>query len=229
MNTRCWNVHDAVRGEKFLLAEGPLVAATAVIRDCRVGAYTEVLDFVQMTESTLGDYSYVCRLSSIIYSDIGKFSNIAEMARINPGTHPMERPSLHHFTYRGERYGFTEKQDESFFNWRRRQRVVIGHDTWIGHGAVIMPGVRIGDGAVVGSHSVVTRDVPPYTIVSGSPARIIRRRFPRAVAEALQETRWWDWRHEMLRQRLDDFKDLRVFLHKYADMNTNVDSIEWSI
>ncbi len=223
MNTRCSTANGTARVETALLSERPLVAATAVIRDCRIGAYTEVLDFVRMTESTLGDYSYVCRLSSIIYTHIGKFSNIAEMSRINPGAHPMERPSLHHFTYRGERYGFTGKQDESFFNWRRRQRVVIGHDTWIGHGAVIMPGVRIGDGAVVGSHSVVTRDVPPYTIVAGSPARIIRRRFPRAVAEALQETRWWDWTHEMLRERIDDFKDLRLFLHKYADMDSAFD------
>lgn len=202
-------------GER-LLRERPLVAATAKIRDCEMGAFTEVLDYVEMAESTLGDYSYVCRFSSVIYTDIGKFSNIADMTRINPGTHPIERPSLHHFTYRGQRYGFKEAEEESFFNWRRRQRVVIGHDTWIGHGAIIMPGVRIGNGAVVGSLSVVTRDVPPYAVVAGSPSKIIRKRFPRSIADALQKIRWWDWTHEMIEKRFEDFKDLRVFLDKYA-------------
>ena len=199
------------------LSETPRIADTAAIRDCEFGVYTEVMEFVEMAESRLGNYSYVCRCSSIIYADIGKFSNIAAMTRINPGNHPIERPSLHHFVYRSEIYGFTEEPDEVFFNWRRRQKVVIGHDTWIGHGAVIMPGVRIGNGAVVGSMSVVTKDVPPYAIAAGSPARVIRNRFPPAIAEALQRIEWWHWTHEILWQRLEDFKDLRLFLEKYAD------------
>jgi len=202
--------------EEQPLTKKPTVAGTAVIRHCEMGEYTEVLDFVEMTETVLGDYSYVCRHCSIICADIGKFSNIADMARINPGSHPIERPSLHHFTYRSQRYGFKEEPDHAFFSWRRRQRVLVGHDTWIGHGAVIMPGVTIGDGAVVGSLSVVTRDVPSYAIVAGAPARLIRTRFPRAVAEALLEIRWWDWTHEDLKQRIDDFKDLRSFLEKYG-------------
>ena len=200
-----------------MLSEMPLIAPSAVIRDCRFGAYTEIMDGVEMAESTLEDYSYVCRFSSIISTDIGKFCNIADLVRINPGNHPMERPSQHHFTYRSERYGFTEEPDEAFFNWRRRQRVRIGHDVWLGHGAVIMPGVRIGDGAVVGSMSVVTRDVPAYAVVAGSPATVLRRRFPAEIAAALRETRWWDWPHAVLGERLEDFKDIRRFLDKYAD------------
>jgi len=91
--------------------------------------------------------------------------------------------------------------------------VDIGLD---GHGVVIMPGVRIGNGAVVGSNSVVTKDVPAYAIVAGAPAMVIRQRFPRAIADALEATAWWDWDHDTLMERLPEFKDLRGFLAKYA-------------
>lgn len=198
------------------LGQEPAIADTASIRDCLLGRYTQIQDFADMAETEMGDYSYVCRFSGIIYSRIGKFSNISDFVRINPGSHPVERPSLHHFTYRSNWYGFTDEPETSFFSWRRRQKVIIGHDTWIGHGAVIMPGVEIGNGAVVGSHSVVTRDVASYSIVAGGPARFLRKRFPDAVAAALEKTGWWDWSHETLKQRLEDFRDLRHFLEKYA-------------
>lgn len=84
------------------------------------------------------------------------------------------------------------------------------------HAAVVMPGVRIGNGAVVGSNAVVTKDVPPYAIVGGVAAKVIRQRFPRAIAEAIEATAWWDWDYDTLTERMADFKDLRVFLAKYA-------------
>ncbi|MDO5692111.1 MAG: DapH/DapD/GlmU-related protein [Pseudomonadota bacterium] len=199
-----------------LLGEAPRIAPDAILKDCHFGRYTEVSERVRMQDSTLDDYSYIQPYCDVMSCDIGKFANIASMARINPGFHPMERPSLHHFTYRRAMYGMAEHDDEDFFAWRRRQRVVIGHDTWIGHGAVIMPGVRIGNGAVVGSNSVVTRDVPAYAIVAGAPAKLIRPRFSRAIADELQQIQWWDWDHATLTARLADFLDLRGFLARYG-------------
>ena len=79
-----------------------------------------------------------------------------------------------------------------------------------------MPGVTIGNGAVVGSNAVVTRDVPAFAIVAGAPAKVIRQRFPASIAAAIESTTWWDWDHDTLTERMDDFCDLRRFLAKYA-------------
>lgn len=206
-----FNLPTAVR-----LGQAPTLAPSAIVRDCRFGRYTQVGDQSRMDDCLLDDYSYLQQHCDLMSADIGKFANIAAMVRINPGFHPMEYPTLHHFTYRPMMYGMAAEDDAEFFQWRRRQRVVIGHDTWIGHGAVIMPGVRIGNGAVVGSNSVVTKDVPPYALVGGVAAKVIRQRFPRAIAEALEATAWWDWDHDTLTERMPDFRDLRGFLAKYA-------------
>ncbi len=205
------NLPNAVR-----LSLEPSIAATATVQESSFGRYTQVGDRSRLNDVVLDDYSYLQQDCDLMSVDIGKFSNIASMVRINPGFHPMDYASLHHFTYRPTMYGMGTQDDADFFAWRRRQRVIIGHDTWIGHGAVIMPGVRIGNGAVVGSNSVVTKDVPPFTIVGGVAAKPIRQRFPREIAQALEATAWWDWDHDKLTERLPDFRDLRGFLAKYA-------------
>ena len=94
---------------------------------------------------------------------------------------------------------------------------MVGHDVWIGHGAIVLPGRTVCTGAVVAAGAVVTKDVDPYVIVAGNPARVIRPRFPAAVAARLQRLAWWDWDHARLRAALPDFRTLSVeeFLEKY--------------
>ncbi len=119
--------------------------------------------------------------------------------RINATNHPTWRATQHHFTYRASNYWSRRESDEAeFFDWRRANAVTIGHDVWIGHGATMLPGVTVGDGAVVGAGAVVSRDVDPYVIVGGVPARPIRERFPKAIADRMRALAWWDWDHGRL-------------------------------
>lgn len=196
----------------------PSIDPTAEITRSTLGRYTEVGPRTKLLEVALGDYSYVVNDADIAYARVGKFTSIAAMTRINPGNHPMERASQSHFTYRASAY-FEDAADEpDFFAWRRDHGVTIGHDVWIGHGAIILPGRSIGDGAVVAAGAVVTKDVAPYTIVAGVPAKPVRARFAPAIGERLQALGWWDWDHARLRAALEDFRALPVeaFLEKHA-------------
>ncbi|MEZ5722457.1 MAG: chloramphenicol acetyltransferase [Paracoccaceae bacterium] len=182
------------------------------------GRYVEIGAGSRVQFSRIGDYSYCDRYADIANAEIGKFSNIASFVRIGRRitrcTAPRCTISSTARRTTGTMPGSTRASSPS-----RKSRVArIGHDTWIGHNAVIRPEVSVGDGAVVASSAVVTKDVAPYAIVAGIPARPLRQRFPPAIAERLMALAWWDWSHEVLRERLDDFRALAIeaFLEKYA-------------
>lgn len=196
----------------------PSVHPTARVHESTLGRYTEVGAGCSVSHSTLGDYSYCVSGTQIAYAEIGKFANIAANVRIYASMHPMERASLHHFTYRSAQYFEGEADDQSFFDWRASNGIAIGHDTWIGHGVVVMPVVTIGNGAIIGSNAVVTKDVADFAIAVGVPARTIKQRFSDDVAGRLDALAWWDWSHEQLHQALPDFRTLGIeaFLEKYT-------------
>ena len=196
----------------------PRVHATAQLRDCDLGRFTEVGERVVMAESSLGDYSYVERGAEAIYTTIGKFCAIAANARINALMHPVDRISQHKITYRPNEYFLGAKIDKDFRNERQSKRVMIGHDVWIGHGAIIMPGVHVGHGAVIAANAVVTRDVDSYAIVAGVAAKRIRWRFDNTIRERIISLGWWDWEHDRLAQAVDDMRALGVeeFLERHG-------------
>ncbi|NTU84381.1 MAG: acetyltransferase [Chloroflexales bacterium] len=198
------------------LGEEPAIDPSAQVFDCDLGAWTEIGPRSHLSETTFGDYSYAANDVQIANAEVGKFCSIAAGVRINPVNHPMERVTQHHCTYRRVAYGFDTVDDAEIFAWRRAARCVIGHDVWVGHGAIILPGVHVGIGAVVGSGAVVTRDVEPYTVVIGVPARPIRQRFDKHTATRLIEIAWWDWDHMTLKQRFADLMDVPTFLEKYG-------------
>lgn len=200
-----------------LLTEAPTIHPTASVVNCTLGKWTEIYADVSMREVSFGDYSYIVKGGNVVWATIGKFCSIAEGARINPGNHATWRASQHHFTYRAAQNRLGE-DDAAFFDWRRKHWVTIGHDVWIGHGATVLAGVTVGDGAVIGAGAVVSKDVAPYTIVGGVPARRIKDRFSPQQGAALQAIAWWDWPHETLRDRLADIRalDIYAFLARYG-------------
>ncbi len=199
------------------LGAKPLIHESAVVRQSEFGKFCKIGARTTVIESTFGDYSYAVNDAEIVYSTIGKFTSIGPLVGLNPGNHPYFRASQSHFTYRSWQY-FEDATDETeLIDWRRQARVTIGHDAWIGRAAIVLAGRSVGTGAVVGAGAIVTKDVPPYMIVAGNPATVIRPRFDEATAERLLALAWWDWPHRQLRRALEDFRALPVtaFLDRY--------------
>jgi len=201
-----------------LSAETPFIHPECDITESQFGAYVEIGKGSRVAYSTLGDYSYCDRYADIANAQIGKFANIAAFSRIGATDHPLHTAACHHFLYRSADYWDDTERDEAFFEHRHSRIAHIGHDTWIGAGAMIKPEVVLGDGAVVASGAVVTKDVDPYTIVAGTPAKPLRLRQPREIADRLIALAWWDWPHDALRAALEDFRALEAeaFLEKYG-------------
>jgi len=196
----------------------PRVHPTASVRETTLGRFTKIAERVDLYDCTLGDYSYIQRDSAAIYTRIGKFCAISAGVSLNALEHPIERVSQHKFTYRPNEYFTGAKVDRDFRSRRSQHRVTIANDVWVGHGAIIMPGVAIGNGAVIAAGAVVTNDVAAYAIVAGVPARQLRWRFEPGIAERLAELAWWDWEHERLAIAVPDMQSLspEAFLERYA-------------
>jgi len=216
MLINCGTAHDPwTAGRK--LSEVPEIDPGSIVRNSDFGRYTYLGPRSHVANSSLGDYGYAMGDNQIAHAEIGKFCNIATGVRINPSNHPWWRATLHHFTYRSASYGFHLPDDAEIFEWRAEDKVTIGPDVWIGHNAIIMPGVTIGAGAAIGSGAVVTKDVPPFAIVVGSPAKVLRPRFDQITIDRLTRIAWWDWSHEAIDAALEDLRALNVvaFAAKY--------------
>lgn len=133
---------------------------------------------------------------------IGKFCSIACGAKFlfNSGNHAMGSLSTYPFPLFFEEWGL--EREHVADAWDNKGDIILGNDVWIGYEAVILAGVTIGDGAIVGTRALVARDVPPYTIVGGVPARPIRRRFSQDTIDRLLQIKWWGWPEEKIREKL---------------------------
>ena len=157
-----------------------------------IGEFTIYNDFVHDPRDFQRNnvlYHYPINQDRLI---IGKFCSIACGARFlfNSANHTMGSLATYTFPLFYEEWGHGMRPDMA---WDNKGDIVIGNDVWIGYEAVILAGVTIGDGAIIGTRAVVTKDVPPYTIVGGVPARMIRKRFSDEDVKTLQEMKWWDW------------------------------------
>lgn len=202
------------------LSEKPHVHSSSKISKSYLGCYTDVGPNCSMRESSMGDYSYLAGNVNMVWTTVGKFCSIAAYTRINPGNHPTWRVTTSHCTYRRRQYGLDTVDDEEFFAWRKAHPCAIGNDVWIGHNVTVLAGVNIGTGACIGAGAVVTKDIPPYAIAVGVPARVIKYRFKPAVIERLLESEYWDWDRETLERNFADLRDLDTFLDKHAPRET---------
>lgn len=180
------------------------VYLNAVVQDpsIEIGDYTIYNDFVsdpRLFEQNNVLYYYPINHERLV---IGRFCSIACGAKFlfNCANHSLKSLSSYTFPLFYEEWGL-DKADVATA-WDNRGDIIIGNDVWIGFEAVIMAGVHIGDGAIIGARAVVTKDVPPYTIVGGVPAREIRKRFDAVTVERFQTLKWWDWPEERIRQNL---------------------------
>lgn len=159
---------------------------------------------VLMFRSSIGKYSYVGGPSKVVCADIGKYCSIASEASIGMGTHTLNMLSTCSI--------FTEKHNGTGHSWIDKvgidpfERVSIGNDVWIGKRVMVLGGVTIGDGAVVAAGAVVTKDVPPYAVVGGVPAKVIKYRFTEAEIETLERLCWWNMPEDKLKSLITLFQ-----------------------
>lgn len=167
-----------------------------------VGEYTMYNDFVNDPRDFQRNnvlYHYPVNRDRLV---IGKFCSIACGAKFlfNSANHALGSLSTYPFPLFWEEWGLDKGRVAEA--WDNKGDILIGSDVWIGYEAVILAGVTIGDGAVIAARAVVTKDVPPYTIVGGVPAKAIRRRFPEETIQRLLELRWWDWPRERIARNI---------------------------
>ena len=174
--------------------KGVQIGSHVELSGVKFGRLVSVSHHAQIGKSAIGDRTSIGRYSKIRNASIGKYCSISWDVTIGAVSHAMFHPSSHAFWYRRQ-FGIVN-EDRSI----ESKEVRIGNDVWIGCAAVIMPGVSIGNGAIIGANSVVTKNVNPYSVVAGCPAKEIRKRFDHEQAEMLESLHWWDWPDETLAQ-----------------------------
>ena len=158
----------------------------------------------QVLKSSIDAYSYIGRRTSVVNARIGKFCSISGDCNIGLGTHTIDKLSTSSI--------FTEKNNGTKISWVKNDMVdpykdvIIGNDVWIGAKAMIVGGISVGDGAVIGAGAVVTKDIPPYAIVGGVPAKIIRYRFEQSIIDQLLKLQWWYLPEDKLKRNIGIFQ-----------------------
>ncbi|RMJ03923.1 MULTISPECIES: CatB-related O-acetyltransferase [Gammaproteobacteria] len=187
------------------------MAFLSVITGSRISKLAKVNKFCRLNKTIMGDCSYIANGGRVNNAEIGKFCSIGPDVRIGLGKHPIRDYVSTHPAF----YSKSNASGLSFSNrdkFNESEQVVIGNDVWIGQGAIVCDGVHIGDGACVAAGAVVAKNVEPYALVGGVPARFIRYRFDVDTIERLLKLRWWDKDLSWIKEHWELFSDVENFL-----------------
>lgn len=181
----------------------------SVSKSSKLGEQTVLFDNVSIQNSCIGDYTYIQKDSTVLNATVGRYCSIASNVTIGLAEHPM-----HYISTSPIFYDNSQPLPAFFVNdvkYRSQPETIIGHDVWIGQGAMIKSGITIGHGAVLAAGTIVTKDVAPYSVVAGVPARQLKWRFDEEIRALLLESNWWDLSAEDLRKMQNLFHTPTAF------------------
>lgn len=197
------------------------IGKKAYVENTNFEGYNLICDKCKICNCHIGLLSYIGKGSELYRTKVGKYCSIGPGVKIVAGNHPTrEYVSTHPVFYSKQKFagmGFSDKQifeEYSYADEQKKYWVEIGNDVWIGAGAAIINGCKIGDGAIVAAGAVVAKDVTPYTIVGGVPAREIRKRFTDEQIDFLLQFKWWERDITWLQENIEQFDDIELFMEK---------------
>jgi len=178
--------------------------------NCKFSMYNTIYNDVSLNQVTLGDFTYIAGKTSVSRTTIGKFCSIGPDCKIGLGKHPTKDfVSTHPVFFSILKQAQVSFADKNYFH--EFADIEIGNDVWLGANVIVVDGVKIDDGAIVAAGSVVTKDIPPYAVVGGIPAKIIKYRFEKEEIEKLLDMKWWDMDVEDLKENFTKFHDVKNF------------------
>ena len=183
---------------------------------CTFEDSVEIFPDCSLRSSSVGRHTYFAPGCSVQFADIGRFCSFGSNCVVGTGMHPTDRVSTHPDFYSQFRHVGTFHQDPGVVE---HAPVTIGHDVWVGRNAIISDGIKIGVGAIVGAGAVVTKNVEPYMIVGGIPAKPIRCRFTPEVVDQLLSTSWWNWTDEVLHSLRLEFHSPEALMRQLGAVN----------
>lgn len=188
---------------------GLRISGKSVVVNTDLGRNNSIQD-ATLYNSKLGDFSYVGLNSYLNHVNVGKFTCIGPHVQIGLGEHPVKGfVSVHPIFYSPVKQVGISFSDKFYFN--EFNKTIIGNDVWIGANVVVIGGVKIGNGAVIAAGAVVVKDVPPFTLVGGVPAKVIKSRFDENQIQQLQDFKWWDKDIDWLKNNFKKFHSIKEF------------------
>lgn len=184
----------------------------------KISSKASIYRLTKIKNSVVGDYSYIGPSCDITNTSIGKFCSIADNCRIGTASHTMNNISSSPIFTLKHNATKTTWADKSIHQNNEVKKVNIGNDVWIATHVIIKDGITIGDGAIIGAGAVVVKDVPPYAVVGGVPAKVIKYRFEKPIIDKLLELQWWNYSDEKLRDNIQYFQTENVTLEKLSEL-----------